>query len=87
MANLGSTAGPAVTVDSATLRSRSAAVLGYTNNSLTDERRRSVFATVLGQAAAGRLDVTHDVVGLDDVPAVWAQVAGGRSAPRVVVTI
>ena len=68
-------------VDSATLRSRSAAVLGYTNTALTDARRRSVFATVLGHAAAGRLEVTHDVVPLDGAPAAWAEVAAGR-APR-----
>ena len=40
LVNLGSSAGAAVSVDSAALRSRSAAVLGYTNNALTDERRR-----------------------------------------------
>ena len=33
----------ALSVDSAALRSRSAAVLGYTNNALTDARRRAVF--------------------------------------------
>ena len=86
LVNLGSTAGPALTVDSATLRSRSAAVLGYTNTSLTDERRRSVFATVLGHAAAGRLEVTHDVVPLDGAPAAWAEAAAGRAARRVVVS-
>ena len=36
LVNLGSTAGPALSVDSAALRSRSAAVLGYTNTALTD---------------------------------------------------
>ena len=36
LVNLGSSAGAALAVDSAALRSRSAAVLGYTNNALTD---------------------------------------------------
>ena len=35
---------PALSVDSAALRSRSAAVLGYTNNALTDHRRRGCSA-------------------------------------------
>jgi len=59
LVNLGSTAGPALSVDSATLRSRTAAVLGYTNTSLTDERRRAVFGTVLDHAAQGRIEVDH----------------------------
>ena len=86
LVNLGSSAGAALEVDSAALRSRSAAVLGYTNTSLTDERRRSVFATVLRHAAAGRIEVTHDVVPLDRAPAAWSDVAAGRTARRVVVT-
>lgn len=86
LVNLGSAAGAAVSVDSAALRSRSAAVLGYTNTSLTDARRREVFRTVLGHAAAGRLEVTHDVVPLAGAPAAWAAVAAGTASGRVVVT-
>ena len=72
---------PALSVDSAALRSRSAAVLGYTNTSLTDARRRAVFATVLGHAAAGRLEVTHDVVPLDGAPAAWEAVGARHGIP------
>ena len=86
LVNLGSTAGPAVSVDSAALRSRSAAVLGYTNNALTDARRRAVFATVLGHAAAGRIEVGHDVVPLEQAPQAWGAVAAGHTTARVVVT-
>ncbi|MFL6175092.1 MAG: zinc-binding alcohol dehydrogenase family protein [Ornithinibacter sp.] len=86
LVNLGSAAGAAVSVDSAALRSRSAAVLGYTNTSLTDARRREVFRTVLGHAAAGRLEVTHDVVPLAGAPAAWAAVAAGTASGRVVLT-
>ena len=85
LVNLGSAAGPGLSVDSATLRSRSAAVLGYTNTSLTNARRREVFGTVLEHAAAGRLEVSHDVVPLDEVPAAWESVAGGTASRRVVV--
>ncbi len=86
LVNLGSSAGPAIEVDSAALRSRSASVLGYTNNALTDERRREVFATVLGHAAAGRLEVAHEVVALEDVGAAWAAASRGSAGARVVVT-
>ena len=79
LVNLGSAAGAALSVDSAALRSRSAAVLGHTNNALTDARRREVFGAVLAHAAAGRLDVTHEVVTLDGAPAAWAAVAAGRA--------
>jgi NADPH2:quinone reductase len=86
LVNLGSSAGPGLAVDSATLRSRTASVLGYTNNALTDERRQVVFATVLGHAAAGRLEVSHEVVPLDGAPAAWAAAAQGRAPHRFVVT-
>ena len=86
LVNLGSAAGTALSVDSATLRSQSAAVLGYTNNALTNERRREVFGTILDHAAHGHLEVDHDVVPLEEVPAAWAAVAEGRAAHRVVVT-
>ena len=69
LVNLGSSAGPAVSVDSATLRSRSASVLGYTNNALTTQRRAEVLGTVLGHAAAGRLTVAHEVRPLGRWPA------------------
>ena len=86
LVNLGSAAGPSLSVDSAALRSRSAAVLGYTNTSLTDARRREVFGTVLAHAAAGRLEVTHDVVPLESAPAAWDNAARGTASGRVVVT-
>ncbi|WP_377639181.1 zinc-binding alcohol dehydrogenase family protein [Oryzobacter terrae] len=86
LVNLGSSAGPSLEVDSAALRSRSGSVLGYTNNALTNARRREVFATVLGHAARSRLEVAHDVVALADVGDAWAAVARGSAAARVVVT-
>jgi NADPH2:quinone reductase len=86
LVNLGSTAGPILEVDSAALRSRSAAVIGYTNNGLTAERRRDVLTIVLEHAAAGRIAVEHDVVGLEEAPDAWARVAAGRAPRRVVVS-
>lgn len=85
LVNLGGSAGPAVTVDSALIRSRSAAVLGYTNTSLTAERQGEVLTTVLQHAAEGRVAVAHDVVPLEEVADAWAAVASGRAPRRVVL--
>ena len=40
---------------------------------------------VLAHAAAGRIEVAHDVVALDSVANAWADQAAGRSGRRVVV--
>lgn len=87
LVNLGSSAGASVAVDSAVLRSRSASVLGYTNTSLGVRQRADAMEEVFGHAAAGDLRVDHEAVPLAEAPAAWGRVAGGRSAPRVVVTI
>jgi NADPH2:quinone reductase len=85
LVNLGSSAGPALSVDSAVLRSRTAAVLGFTNNALTPQRRAEVLRTLLGHAAAGSLTVTHDVRALDDAAQAWAAVGDGSASGRVVL--
>lgn len=85
LVNLGSSAGPVLTVDSATLRSRSAAVLGYTNTSLSPHRRAATLGTVLRHAAARELTVDHVSVPLADVSTAWADVAASVATARVVV--
>lgn len=85
LVNLGSSAGGTLGVDSAAVRSRTASVLGYTNTALTRDRRRVVLTTVLEHAAAGRIEVAHDVIDLDSVEDVWADMAAGRAERRVVV--
>ena len=86
LVNLGSSAGPAVSVDSATLRSRSASVLGYTNNALAPQRRAEVLGTLLGHAAAGDLTVAHEVRPLAEVAGAWSSVGDGSASGRVVLT-
>jgi NADPH:quinone reductase-like Zn-dependent oxidoreductase len=85
LVNLGGSAGAALSVDSAALRSRSAAVLGYTNTSLTPARQAEVLTGVLRHAAEGRMAVAHDVVPLEEVGGAWAAVAAGRAPRRVVL--
>ncbi len=85
LVNFGSSAGPALSVDSAVLRSRTASVLGYTNNALTAQRRAEVFRTVLGHAAAGRITVAHEVRRLEEVSEAWRSVGEGTATGRVVL--
>jgi NADPH:quinone reductase-like Zn-dependent oxidoreductase len=79
LVNLGSSAGPTAVLDSATLRSRSLSVLGYTNNALTREQRRAALSVVVAHAARGALTVDHEVVWLSAVADAWTRQA--RAGP------
>jgi NADPH:quinone reductase-like Zn-dependent oxidoreductase len=85
LVNLGGAAGDTAVFSSAGLRSRSASVLGYTNNALTSEQRASAITAVLGHAAAGRIRLTYEVSALADVHAVWARQADPGTARCVLV--
>lgn len=85
LVNLGGAADDEVTLSSSVLRSRSAAVLGYTNNTLTPEQRRDAVTASFGHAAAGRIRVAHDVHPLAQVEQVWRRMAAGESAARSVL--
>lgn len=87
LVNLGGSAGEEAVFDSSTLRSRSAAVLGYTNNALSGEQRRDALRTVLDHAAAGRLSVAYDTVPLEDVTVAWSRQAAGVAPRRIVVRL
>ena len=78
LVNLGGAASGTAELDSATLRSRSLRVLGYTNNALTGEQRREALTTVVAEAVAGRLTVTHQQMALTDVDTAWSRTSGGR---------
>ena len=87
LVNLGSSAGATAAIDSATLRSRSLRVLGYTNNELTAEQRRHALTQVLRHAADGALAVDHEVVGLDRVAEAWTRQQDGRASARLVIDL
>ncbi|RYU13356.1 zinc-binding dehydrogenase [Nocardioides iriomotensis] len=87
LVNLGSSAAPGLEVVSADLRSRTAAVLGYTNNAVSVGQKAETLRTLLGHAAAGRLHVDHEVVPLDDVAAAWGRQAAGQAPVRIVVEL
>lgn len=85
LVNLGGSAAPACAVDSATLRSRSLDVLGYTNNSLDPERRRDAVQEVARFAATGQLTVRHERVPLTDAADAWARQGDGAARGRIVL--
>lgn len=85
LVNLGGSAAPTATIDSATLRGGSLRILGYTNNELTAAQRATAITVVAGHAAAGRLTVTHQVRPLAEASTAWADQRAGTTAGRIVL--
>lgn len=85
LVNLGGASGDVASFSSATLRSRSIDILGYTNNALTIKQRHTAITEISRHAATGALGVVHDVRPLADIEQVWDQQAAGDSAARVVL--
>lgn len=85
--HLGASAGDTAEFSSAALRSRSAMVLGYTNNELSNAQKAQALSAVVEHAAAGRLTVDHGVVPLDQLPEAWTAQAEGRADRRMVVRL
>jgi NADPH:quinone reductase-like Zn-dependent oxidoreductase len=73
LVNLGSSAAAEARFGSATLRSGVLAVLGYTNNDLTDGQKASALAEILSQASAGRLTADREVLPLADAASAWSR--------------
>ncbi|SFF84561.1 quinone oxidoreductase family protein [Blastococcus tunisiensis] len=86
LVNLGGASGDVAEFSSAVLRSRSADVLGYTNNALTPAERADALASVARHAAQGRISVAHEVLPLEAVSEAWTRQAEGRAAARLVLT-
>jgi NADPH:quinone reductase-like Zn-dependent oxidoreductase len=85
LVNLGAAGGDLATYSSAVLRSRTASILGYTNNALTADQRREAITAVLGHAAAGRIRMQYDARPLAEVEQVWTRMAAGESGARSVL--
>jgi NADPH:quinone reductase-like Zn-dependent oxidoreductase len=85
LVNLGGASGDTATFSSASLRSRSAAVLGYTNNALDADQRRDALTAVLEHAAAGVIRLDFEERDLRDVEPTWSQVLAGSSSRRLVL--
>jgi NADPH:quinone reductase-like Zn-dependent oxidoreductase len=85
LVNLGGASGDETTFSSAGLRSRSASVLGYTNNTLTAEQRAEAIVSVLTHAAAGRIRMQYAERPLADVEDVWRRQMADGSGLRSVL--
>ena len=84
LVNLGGSAAATAPMESATLRSSSLRVLGYTNNSLSPQLRSEALTHVVREATAGRLTAHHERVPLADVTAAWGRHVDGRADGRIV---
>jgi NADPH:quinone reductase-like Zn-dependent oxidoreductase len=75
LVNIGSAAGPTVRFESAILRSRVHAILGYTNNALTHQQKAEALTEILTHAAAGRCTVERETVPLARAAEAWERQA------------
>ena len=87
LVNLGGSSGDAATFSSSILRSRTASILGYTNNGITPDQRRDALTAVLQHAATGAIVVAHETVALADVATAWKRQSTGETSGRLVLTI
>jgi NADPH:quinone reductase-like Zn-dependent oxidoreductase len=87
LVNLGSAAGETAPFDSATLRSGSLSVLGYTNNDLTVDQRADALGVIAEYAQSGRLTLDYETVAMSDIAEAWDRQATGRSGRRLVVVL
>jgi NADPH:quinone reductase-like Zn-dependent oxidoreductase len=85
LVNLGGASGDEATFSSALLRSRSASMLGYTNNSLTPEQRREALTAVLSHASTGQINVAYEARPLEAVEDAWHTLAAGDAPIRLVL--
>lgn len=86
LVNLGGAAGDTASFSSAALRSRTASVLGYTNNALTPAQKADALTAVLRHAAAGQVSVAAESVPISAAEQAWRRQAAGTGGVRLVLT-
>jgi NADPH:quinone reductase-like Zn-dependent oxidoreductase len=87
LVQLGGSAGPVAELSSATVRSRSLSILGYTNNALSREQRRGALGALLRHAAEDGLTARHELVEWAGLPDAWARQAAGSAGARIVARL
>lgn len=75
LVNIGSAAGPTARLESAIVRSRLQAILGYTNNALTHEQKAEALTAIIAHAVSGRCTVERETVPLTKVAEAWERQA------------
>jgi len=83
--NLGGASGDEAVFSSAVLRSRSAEVRGYTNNSLSAEQRAQALTEVLRHVAVGHISLSYETLPLGEVGEAWLRQSSESSPPRMVL--
>jgi NADPH:quinone reductase-like Zn-dependent oxidoreductase len=86
LVNLGGAAGDTASFSSAALRSRTASVLGYTNNALTPAQKADALTAVLRHAGAGQISVAAEAIPLPQADVAWRRQAVGTGGVRLVLT-
>jgi len=86
LVNLGGAAGDSASFSSALLRSRTASVLGYTNNALTPAQKADALTAVLRHAAGGQISVAAETFPLAEAEQAWQRQASGTGGVRLVLT-
>src|SRR2546429_4525482 len=85
LVNIGSAAGASARFESAIVRSRLHAILGYTNNALTHEQKAQALTQILAHAAAGRCTVEKEMVPLEQVAQAWERQAASARRKLILV--
>jgi NADPH:quinone reductase-like Zn-dependent oxidoreductase len=75
LVNIGSAGGATARFESAIVRSRLHAILGYTNNALTHEQKAQALAQILAHAIAGNCTVERETVPLAKAAEAWERQA------------
>jgi NADPH:quinone reductase-like Zn-dependent oxidoreductase len=73
LVNLGSSAGQQASIGSATVRSGTISILGYTNNALSQPQKTAALDTILAHAAAGRLTADRELLPLGRIADGWSR--------------
>jgi NADPH:quinone reductase-like Zn-dependent oxidoreductase len=87
LVNLGGSSGDEAVFSSSVLRSKSASILGYTNNALTADQRRDALTAVLQHASTGEITVAYETVTLADITTAWQRQSTGDTSGRLVLTL
>jgi len=85
--NIGSAAGPTARFESAIVRSRLQAILGYTNSVLTHEQKAQALTNILTHAVAGRCTVERETVPLAKAAEAWERQAAFAHCKLILVPL
>lgn len=86
LVNVGEAAGHGVDVPLGAIRPRQGSIHTLSSGWMPVDEKVAVYRTLLGDVAAGRLVVDHEVVPLDDVASAWQRQAGSPNRKLVIRT-